>query len=76
MSRSEAEKDYVSKTIRDLNLDIVCLQEIDLEVNYPTNILTFQGYDLLVEDNSVKARVGMYISNKKTLGYQQGNDKL
>ena len=33
-------KDYVSKIINEHKLDIVCLQETDIESNYPLNILS------------------------------------
>ena len=56
-------KDYVSKIIKQHKVDIMCLQETDLELNYPRNILSFKGYDFLNENNSSKARTGMYINN-------------
>ena len=65
-------KDYVSKIIKEHKIDIVCLQEIDIEPSYPHNILTFKGYDFLTENNSIKARTGMYINNK--IPYQRRAD--
>ena len=53
-------RDYVSKMINEHKLDIVCLQETDIEQNYPLNILSFKGYDFLTENNSNKARAGIY----------------
>ena len=55
-------KDYVGKMIKENKVDIMCLQEIDIEPNYPHNILNFKGYDFLTENNSLKARAGMYIN--------------
>ena len=49
-------KDYVSKTLRQHKIDIICLQETDIEPNYPLNILSCNGYDFLSEKNSIKAR--------------------
>ena len=37
-------KDYVSKIINENKLDIVCLQETDIEPNYPIDILSFKGW--------------------------------
>ena len=56
-------KDCVSKMIREHNIDLLCLQETDIEPNYPHSILSFKGYDYLTENNSVKARTGLYINN-------------
>ena len=39
-------KDSVSKILIQNKLDIVCLQETDMEQNYPHNILSFKGYKL------------------------------
>ena len=57
-------KDYVSKIITKHQIDITCLQETDIEPDYPQNILAFKGYDYLSENNSVKARVGMYVNTE------------
>ena len=65
-------KDYVSKMINEHKVDIMCLQEIDIEANYPHNILSFKGYNFLTENNSIKARAGMYINN--TITYQRRSD--
>ena len=56
-------KDYVSKIINEHKLDIVCLQETEIEPNYPLKILSFKGYDYLTENNSEKARTGIYINS-------------
>ena len=65
-------KDYVSKIINEHKLDIVCLQETDIQLNYPINILSFKGYDYLSENNTTKARCGIYINNQIT--YQRRFD--
>ena len=38
----------------------------------PQNILSFKGYDYLTENNSIKARTGMYINN--LIPYQRRTD--
>ena len=45
------------------NVDIMCLQEVEIEKDYDFNALNLNNYCLEVENNSVKARVGMFISN-------------
>ena len=45
------------------NVDIMCLQEVEIEKDYNFNALNLNNYCLEVENNSVKARVGMFISN-------------
>ena len=53
----------MSKIINEQKLDIVCLQETDIEPNYPLDILSFKGYEFLTENNSIKARAGTNINN-------------
>ena len=65
-------KDYVSKITKQHKIDILCLQETDIEPSYPLNILSFKGYDFLTENNSSKARTGIYINNSIT--YQRRSD--
>ena len=43
------------------NVDIMCLQEVEIEKDYDFNALNLNWLE--VENNSVKARVGMFISN-------------
>ena len=63
---------YVSKIINEQKLDIICLQETDIEPNYPLNILSIKGYDFLSENNTIKARAGIYIYD--SIPYQRRND--
>ena len=65
-------KDYVSKMIKENKIDIICSQENDIKPDYPLNILSFRGYDYLSENNSTKARTGMYINN--LIPYQRRTD--
>ena len=37
---------------------------MELEFGFCENLLSIPGYDLLIEKNSVKARSGIYLSNK------------
>ena len=56
-------KDYVSSVINEHKIDICCLQEVDLETDYPSEILSFKNYSIEVETNDYKARVAVYIKN-------------
>ena len=46
--------------IKKEEIDICCLQEIDLPTDYDEKLLTFKGYDLITEKNDFKKRTGMY----------------
>ena len=56
-------KEAVKKIIVDNKIDILCLQETEIPVDYTINLLTFKGYVYENEINNVKSRCGMYISN-------------
>ena len=46
------------------NIDILCMQEIDVKNDYNVRLLTLPGMNLEIEDNTVKARTGIYITSK------------
>ena len=46
------------------NIDVLLMQEIELEASFDSNMLRFKGYDLEIEKNSVKSRVGMYVKRE------------
>ena len=58
-----SKKETVKKLIVDNKIDILCLQENEIPVNYTINLLTFKGYAFENEKNDVKYRCGIYISN-------------
>ena len=45
------------------DIDICCMHEIELKPDYDHNILTFKGYKLQIENNTIKSRVGIYIKS-------------
>ena len=49
------------------NIDILCLQEVEVESGFNPDLLSIQNYNFEIELNSVKARVG--ISVKNNVGY-------
>ena len=51
----------------DNNIDILCLQEVEIEESYDPRILNLKDFDLELEVNSVKSRVGTYIGKKGQL---------
>ena len=62
-------KDLVSKIIKENEIDICAMQEIDIPADYDTSILSFKGYDLITENNNAKMRTGLYIRNNKVNGH-------
>ena len=56
-------KEEVKRLIIENEIDILCLQEIEIPSNYPTSLLTFSGYNFECENNDLKARCGIFISN-------------
>ena len=56
-------KTHVKNLILQNNIDVLCMQEIEIETNYDINLLSFKGYTLENELNSHKSRVGIYVKN-------------
>ena len=65
-------KDEVKRLIAENKIEILCLQETELESDYPTNILSFRGYCIETERNTGKIRVATYI--KDTISYTRRTD--
>ena len=65
-------KDEVKRLLSTNKLDILCLQETELESNYPTDILAFKGFAFEAENNRNKIRTGIYI--KDNVGYTRRKD--
>ena len=65
-------KEQVEKLIIDNKIEILCLQETEIPVNYPIDLLTFRGYNYENENNQFKSRCGIYVSNNIT--YLRRND--
>ena len=56
-------KEMLKNIILELELDIICLQEVELETSFQSNLLSFQGFNLEVEQNTIKARTAIYIKD-------------
>ena len=50
-------KDLVSKIIKENEIDICAMQEIDIPADYDTNILSFKGYELIIETTLVEVQL-------------------
>ena len=65
-------KEEVKRIIEENKIDILCVQETDLQVNYPIELLTFRGYKFENETNDIKSRCGMYVQND--ISYERRSD--
>ena len=59
-------KEEVKQLIKANNIDILCIQETELEKDYPVEILTFKGFGLEMEKiwvfgRNMRARFGAHI---------------
>ena len=46
------------------NIDILCLQEVEIDKDYDYHALNLNNYCLEIEHNTIKSRVGMFVGNK------------
>ena len=56
-------KEEVKRLIIENEIDILCVQETEIQPDYPINLLTFSGYNYESESNNLKARCGIYVAN-------------
>ena len=57
-------KDYVYDTLSENNIDICAIQEVEIETNYPSELLSNKNYKLEIELSSKKARCAIAIKNE------------
>ena len=50
--------------LQNKNIDILCLQEVEVDYNLDPSILIIKNYQFELENNSLKARTGVYINNE------------
>jgi exonuclease III len=60
----QSKKDIVKNYILENKIDVCCVQETEIVKHFDVNQLTFPGYCIEVENNDVKRRVAIYISNR------------
>ena len=65
-------KNIVKQYMKFNNIDVCCMQEVDLLVNHPTELLSFPGYNLETETNNLKIRVGVYVNER--IKYRRRSD--
>ena len=56
-------KDYISTKIKEESINICCIQECEIEPDYPENLLTFRDYRIEIETNTMKSRCCIYLNN-------------
>ena len=57
-------KDIVKNYILSEAIDVCCLQETEIPKDYPNSLLTFNGYTIEIEKNTLKKRTAIYLNNK------------
>ena len=65
-------KDIVLNEIELNRIDVCCMQETEIDTNYPTNILSSKTHEFECEKSSGKRRVGVYIN--RHLKYTRRDD--
>ena len=56
-------KNTVKNYVLEKNVDICCMQEVDIPINFPGDLMSFPGYKIEIENNNLKSRVATYIKN-------------
>ena len=57
----KSKKEYVKLKIIEEKIDICCIQESEIPKDFPRDILSFKGYSLEVETNTIKSRCCTYV---------------
>ena len=60
-------KETVTAYLKKNNIDVCCLQETEIPIGFPENLLNCGGFNMELEQNTVKKRVGIYL--KTDLNY-------
>ena len=58
-----SKKDVVANIIRENDIGIMCMQEVDIKPTLNTDTLSIRDFKLKIKNNSVKRRVGIYVKN-------------
>ena len=56
-------KDYIYQVMKEKEIDICLLQEVELEKDYDVNLLTDKEYRVEVETNNIKSRTAILIKD-------------
>jgi exonuclease III len=65
-------KDLVKRLVIDKNIDVLCMQETEIEINIDCSLLSFPSYILESENKTSKSRVGCYVNS--SLSYARRTD--
>ena len=65
-------KDSVIEILKNDNVSICCLQEVEVQINFPEKVLSCGGYNLELEQNTSKKCAGIYL--KQDLNYTRRTD--
>ncbi len=57
-------KEAIKQTLKENHVDICCMQEVELQQDYPSQLMTFPGFSIEVEKNDTKSRVAMLIKSE------------
>ena len=52
-------KEEIERIIKENKLDILCVQETEVKVGYPIELLAFKGFKYENEFNDIKSRCGI-----------------
>ena len=56
-------KDYIYQVVKEKNIDICLLQEVEVEKDFETQLLSDKDYKIEVETNTVKSRTAILIKD-------------
>ena len=54
-------RDIVTQILSNSNISACCVQETEIPMNYPEDILNCNDYNLELEINNLKKRTGIYL---------------
>ena len=63
MFRTNTKKDYVYQVLNEENIDICLMQEAEIPIDYPNQLLSSTNYRIEIEKTSYKARCAIAIKN-------------
>ena len=70
-------KDLVKNALLEHGIDVLCMQETEVPISFDEELIQIPGYELELEVNATKQRVGMYINSKLSFRRRlelEGND--
>ena len=65
-------RDTVVEILKSNNVGVCCLQEVEVQMNFPEKLLNCGGFNLELELNTYKKRAGIYV--KQDINYTRRSD--